>query len=149
MMKMARRIVVSAAVIAVVGGLVPAMAADSVTVKDFVVRIAEAKELPSDSCDGATSSLRRAGFNLPVVDCSSPLTEGDVARISGSIGIRVTTSQPDAAFSTNQMDAFFGAFNDDLSGATGTDTHKPGHGTDPLEKGKGKKKGLRSPDDPV
>ena len=149
MIKMTTRIGVSAAFIAVVGWLVPAMAADLVTVKDFVVRVAEAKELPATSCDGATSSLRRAGFNLPVVDCNSPLTEGDVARISGGIGIRVTTSQPDAAFSMSQMDAFFGAFNDDLSGVTGTDTHVEGHPVDPLEKGKGKKKGLRSPDDPV
>ncbi len=148
-MKMERRMGVAAALIVVVGLLAPAMAADSVTVKDFVVRIADAKELPADSCDGATGSLRQAGFNLPVLDCNSPLTEGDVARISSSIGIRVTTSQPDAAFSSSSMDAFFGAFDDDLSGATGTDTHKEGHGTDPLEKGKGKKKGLRSPDDPV
>jgi hypothetical protein len=140
---------VATAVIAVASLLVPAMAADSVMVKDFVVRIAHAKQLPAASCDSATGSLRQAGYNLPALDCNSPLTEGNVARISNSVGIRVTTSQPDAAFSASSMDAFFGAFNDDLSGATGTDTHKEGHGTDPLEKGKGKKKGLRSPDDPV
>jgi len=148
-MKTTRIIGLAAAGIAALGLSVPTLAAGDVTVKDFVVRIAQAKQLPATSCDGALSSLREAGYNLPVLNCESVLTEGDVAKISESIGIRVTTSQPTAVFGEAQVDAYFTAFSRQVSGdpdASGAGTDE---GSDPLTKGKGKKKGLRSPDDPV
>jgi len=148
-MRTVRIIALVAAGIAALGWAGPALAAGDVTVKDFVVRIAQAKQLPATSCDGAASSLREAGYNLPVVSCDSTLTEGDVARISESIGIRVTTSQPTAVFGAAQVDAYFTAFERQVSGDPDARGDGTDEGSDPLTKGKGKKKGLRSPDDPV
>jgi hypothetical protein len=142
-------VVSAAALIAAVGFAFPGVTADRVTVGDFVIRIASAKRLPAASCDGAADSLRQAGFAVPMLECGTPLTEGHVATISESIGIKVTTSRPAAAFGEAQVDAYFTAFARQVSGdpdAPGTGTDE---GTDPLTKGKGKKKGLRSPDDPV
>ena len=139
----------AAALMAALGVATPGVTADRVTVGDFVVRVAAAKRLPAASCDGAADSLRQAGFNVPRLECGSPLTEGHVATISESIGIKVTTGRPSAAFGEAQVDAYFTAFARQVSGdpdAPGTGTDE---GADPLLKGKGKKKGLRSPDDPV
>ena len=155
-MKMARRIGMAAALIAVAGLLVPAMAADYTT-GDFVKRVAAQKNLASSTVNAAASSLRQAGYQLPALDLDAALTEGDVVGISNVLGIRVTTSQPGAAFSETQADGYFAAFSSELSGNVqpsagdlGTDViGNNGNGANPLEKGKGKKKGLRSPDDPV
>lgn len=155
-MKTARRIGMAAALIAAAGLLVPAMAADYTT-KDFLMRIAAEKKLAASSPDVAASSLRQAGYTLPALDLDSALTEGDVVGISNALGIRVTTSQPGAPFSETQADGYFAAFSSELSsdvqptaGDLGTDViGNNGNGANPLEKGKGKKKGLRSPSDPT
>jgi hypothetical protein len=138
--------------------LVPAMAANAFKVGDFVVRIAETKNLSASTPSVAASSLRQAGYRLPAIDLGSVLTEGDVVGISNSLGIRVTTGQPDATFGETQVNNFFAAFSVELNTAAdpssgdefGTDViGNNGNGADPRDKGKGKKKGLRSPDDPV
>jgi hypothetical protein len=155
-MKMARRIGVAAVLIAVAGLLVPAMAADYQT-KDFLMRIAAEKNLAASTPSAAMTSLQQAGYKLPALDLDSALTEGDVVGISNALGIRVTTSQPGALFSETQADSYFAAFSSELGvtadpsiGDLGTDViGNNGNGANPLEKGKGKKKGLRSPDDPV
>jgi len=156
-MKIARRLGVAAALIAAAGLLVPAMAADYRT-GDFVKRIAAEKGLEATTPDVAVSSLMSAGYKLPALDLDSLLTEGDVVGISNAFGINVTTTQPDATFSETQADGYFAAFSTELGradqrntgDALGTDViGNNGNGANPLEKGKGKKKGLRSPDDPV
>lgn len=144
-----RWMVSAVALIATLGVAAPGVTADRVTVGDFVVRIALAKRLPAASCDAAADSLRQSGFGVPMLECGSPLTEGHVVTISESIGIKVTTSRPSAAFGEAQVDAYFTAFARQVSGDPDAARSGTDEGTDPLTKGKGKKKGLRSPDDPV
>jgi hypothetical protein len=147
---------VAAALIAAAGLLVPAMAADYYT-KDFVMRIAAEKNLAASTGTAAVGSLRQAGYKLPALNLDSALTEGDVVGISNALGIRVTTTQPGALFTESQADGYFAAFSSEIGAVTptsddvfGTDTiGNNGNGANPLEKGKGKKVGLRSPDDPV
>jgi hypothetical protein len=136
----------------------PAVAADAYKVGDFVVRIAAAKNLQASTPSVAADSLLQAGYKLPAVDLRAALTEGDVVGISTALGIRVTTTEPGAMFNSAQVESYFGAFSSELStaavpttsGDLGTDgIGNNGNGADPLEKGKGKKKGLRSPDDPA
>ncbi len=157
-MRMARKVGRVAALLVGVAAwvAVPASAATKVTVGDFLVRLAQAKQLNVTTPQDALQALRAAGINLPRLDLGATLTEGTVVAISNSAGIRVRTSSPDAEVSVDQVDSYFAAFGDDLG--TGKqppepdpdpETHKPGHGTDPLQKGKGKKKGLRSPADPL
>jgi hypothetical protein len=156
-MKIARRLGVAAALIAAAGLLVPAMAADYRT-GDFVKRVAAEKGLAATTPDVAVNSLGQAGYKLPALDLQSILTEGDVVNISNVLGINVTTTQPDAVFSETQAEGYFAAFSTELgksderntSDILGTDViGNNGNGANPLEKGKGKKKGLRTPDDPV
>jgi len=156
-MKIARQLGLAAALIAAAGLLVPAMAADYTT-GDFVKRIAAEKNLAASTVNAATDSLLQAGYKLPALDLRSALTEGDVVGISNALGVRVTTSQPGALFDEAQADGYFAAFSSELgSNVTpstgdvfGTDViGNNGNGANPLEKGKGKKKGLRSPNDPV
>jgi hypothetical protein len=154
-MKMARRLGVAAALIAAAGLLVPAMAADYTT-KEFVMRIAAEKNLAASTGPVAVNSLRQAGYKLPALDLDSALTEGDVVGISNALGIRVTTTQPGAVFTESQAEGYFAAFSSEIGmeptsdDTFGTDViGNNGNGANPLEKGKGKKVGLRSPDDPV
>ena len=154
-MKIARRLGVAAALIAAAGLLVPAMAADYST-KDFVMRIAAEKNLAASTGPVAVNSLRQAGYKLPALDLDSALTEGDVVGISNALGIRVTTTQPGAVFTQSQAEGYFAAFSSEITSdptsgdVFGTDViGNNGNGANPLEKGKGKKVGLRSPDDPV
>jgi hypothetical protein len=158
-MKIARGLGVAAALIAAAGLLVPAMAADYTT-GDFVKRIAAEKKLAASTANAAVNALQQAGYRLPALDLDSSLTEGDVVGISNALGIRVTTSQPGAPFGEAQADGYFAAFSTELGvnidptsdsdDVFGTDKlGNNGNGANPLDKGKGKKKGIRTPDDPV
>jgi hypothetical protein len=153
-MRIARRIGIVAAIAALVVAGISAQAADKVTVGDFVKRVAEAKNLAATSPVVALDSLRGLGCTASV-DLNDTLTEGAVVDISRCVGVKVNTSQPGAEFSAVQVDGYFSAFAQSLStdpnddDEATVDVHKPGHGTDPLLKGKGKKKGLRTPEDPV
>jgi hypothetical protein len=148
-MKIARRFGVVAAVFILMVAV--AAAGANLTVGDFVVKIAKAKQLDAPNAGAAVSSLRAAGFNMPALDLNKPLTEGTVVQISKSFGISVSTTRPDAQFDTAQVDSYFAAFGTQLNTTPGggTDTTAGGNGADPLTKGKGKKKGLRTPSDPV
>ena len=123
----------------VVAVMAPASAAEKVTVGDFLAQIAQAKQLPATSGSTALQALRNAGVALPDLDTNATLTEGTVAQVANSLGLKVTSSNPSAPFSQGQMNAFVTTFASDIGGSRDGNTT---NGADPLEKGKGKKKGL-------
>ncbi len=144
-MKIAKHFaVVSAAVLLVTAGMVPPAYAGELTVGDFFVSVAEVKKLNATNGRVAERSLRAAGYDLPKIDLDTILTEGVVAAISNSVGIRVTTSTPDAKFDEGRVNSYMAAFGGDLIKKPGDPTDpkpKPAfHKNDPSGKGKGKKK---------
>ena len=146
-MKNLRLGVISAALVAAFS-IAPALAAD-LTVGDFLVEIAKAKRLSADGAVSAQDALRSAGYALPSLDLGKRLTEGDVARIGTSVGLRVSTTKPEAPFTTEQTAAFMDSFGRQL-GAVGDEPATPrDHTGNNKSKGKGKKKGHQSPTDPV
>ena len=146
-----------AAALLVVALAAPAVAANDVTVGQFVQRMAMAKNLNSTDAMIAADSLRVVGVRLPAdLKMDARLTEADVVNISRAAGLRVTSSNPDKAFTSSQVDSFFFAFADeiDVNGDPGDmirgNTVRPygdgiGNGWgppfDPFTKGKGKAKG--------
>lgn len=155
-MRTAKRFGVVAAALIVLAAMVPAFAADGVKVGEFVVKVAEAKQLPAANTATAERSLRDAGYDLPALDLNGALTERVVVQISRALGINVSTSSPDAVFTTTQVNDFFSVFGQDVgvvNNPGGDDNPQPRGDkpkVDPLTKGKGKKKGLkRTPQDPV
>jgi hypothetical protein len=155
-----------AAALLVVALATPAVAANDVTVGQFVQRMAMAKNLNSTDAMIAADSLQAVGIRLPEdLKMTARLTEADVVEISRAAGLRVTSSNPDKLFTSDQVDSFFFAFSDEI-GVTGDPgdeafTVRPygeGNGNgwgppfDPFTKGKGqakgKAKGWRSPWEP-
>ena len=157
------------AVLVIALAIVPAFAAtgnSSATVGDFLRANAEIKGLESGDAAQAVAALRNAGYAIPDLALDRLLTQGDVVRISQSLGLNVTTSTPEATFGENELGNFFSAFGETLSGGTsagGTTANSeppdgkddgpanpdPPSGVDPISKGKGKKKGLmKSPSEP-
>lgn len=139
----------------VVAGVIAAFAAVSVmaaevTVGQFVVEIAKVKNVSAGDPESAVRGLQAAGVNLSGLDLRKSLTEGDVASIASAVGIRVTTSQPAAAFSQRQVDSFVQTFGSDLNtgGDPGTVRTENTTRIDP-QPGKGKSKGFRSPSEPI
>ena len=91
-------------------------ASDSVTVGDFVQRVAEAKGVDSTDAYASVSSLAGVGVRVPAdLEFSSPLTEGDVVAIARSLGINVRSGNPDASFTADQVDRFFLSFDSDIT----------------------------------
>jgi beta-lactam-binding protein with PASTA domain len=142
---------ISAVAIAMVvaAAAVPALAAGDVTVGQFIQQLAMTKKLNSSDARTAADSLEAAGVKLPSgLDYSSGLTEGTVTSISRSAGLNVRSSNPERAFSSDQMDRFFMSFSRELS-VKGDVTVKgdddpPGvnpPSSDNSQRGKGKKKG--------
>lgn len=127
------------AVAALVAGTTAMAAPRTVSTGQFLVEVAKAQRLDAADPASAANSLRAAGFKLPDVALDKPLTEGMVTSIASALGIRVTTKNPDASFGADQMDNFLKNFSRELSAQAGDTTVA---GSDPLTKGKGKKKGL-------
>ena len=156
-------------VVALALAAVPALAAASVSVGDFVQGLARAKNLGASDASAAVASLAGVGIRMPAgTDLGRPLTEADVASISRLAGVKVTTTRPDAPFDEQRLQRFFTTFANELGPKTGGETvstrngetpdgqsgDAPGNGPgfDPYSKGKGgskgKKKGHRTPSDP-
>ena len=132
---------------------VPAVAANTVTVGDFVMELARVKGLSASSAAQAKASIESTGVTLPVADFGRVLTQGDVVAIGNAAGLNLSSSTPEAAFTGDQVDAFLVVLAPEL-GATDGDNSTDGayndNGADPRTKGKGKKKGLfRSPSEPM
>jgi hypothetical protein len=127
--------------------------AAEMTVGQFIQELARFKNLRAGDERAAADALTGAGFRLPAdLDFSKRLTERDVVRISASGGLPVTTSVPEMAFSSEQVERFLLAFSSELSdGSEGEDppeTREKEPGFDPFGKGKGKGKGWQSPTEP-
>jgi len=129
--------------------------ASDVTVGQFVQELARAKKLNATDPVVAADSLRTAGVRLPDdVNLSRRLTEADVVRISRSVGLLVSTTNPESPFDQDQMDRFFVVFGSELVTTPPTDppveTQEPAF--DPWTKGKGNHYGhhkySRSPTEP-
>ena len=147
--------------VAVVAG--PVFGADA-TVDRFVRELAKHKRVNATDGAAAVDSLRSIGVRLPQnLDLNKRLTERDVAELSRAAGLRVTTSNPDALFSTEKLDRFFASFGAELTddcAVPGGDCTNPGNGGgpgdnppfDPFTKAKGKGKGKakfnRTPTEP-
>ena len=146
-----------AAALLVVALAAPAVAANDVTVGQFVQRMAMVKNLNSTDAMIAADSLRAVGVRLPAdLKMDARLTEADVVNISRAAVLRVTSSNPDKVFTSGQVDSFFFAFSDEI-GVNGDpddenygNTVRPygeGYGNgwgppfDPFTKGKGQAKG--------
>jgi hypothetical protein len=154
--------VMAVAALVVVAAAAPAFAANDVTVGDFVQRMATAKNLNASDARIAADSLRAVGVRLPAdLKLSARLTEADVVTISRAAGLTVTSSNPERAFTDDQVDSYFFAFADELVAGTGDETIgtnlEPSNSQgqppfDPFTKGKGKHKGWgkghQSPSEP-
>ncbi len=99
--------------------IAPASAATSdVTVGQFLIEVAKAKNLAATDSVVAESSLRTAGASLPRLDHSKLLTQGDVAAISLGLGLRLTTSNPLAGFTRTDVDSYLATFGPELGSST-------------------------------
>jgi hypothetical protein len=142
----------------------PAFAiANRVTVGDFLVRVAAARDLPAADASQAVRSLRATGIGVPALDLSAPLTQGVVVQVSGVFGLSLRSSSPNSEFSAEQLERYFVTFEDEIGDGdlptddSGESAEEPGpyprpneNAADPLTKGKGKKKGLPvSPSEPI
>jgi hypothetical protein len=149
---MNRRVMALGAVLAVAWvGAASLPAQESASVGQLLVEIARARAMAAQSPAIAAASLRAAGFAVPTAGLDQRLTEGRVVEIVGLFGVKVATRSPEAPFDRKQVDSLMAAFGEELTAAADSSESsvlKDGQGADPLEKGKGKKKGLRSPGDP-
>ena len=150
MSKVKRLIAVAASVAMVAAVALPAFAAGSeVTVGQFVQELAKIKNLNATDAEIAVDSLAAVGVRLPAgIELGKRLTEADVARISRLAGVQVSTSNPDRAFSSEQVDQFFVAFGSEIAGDDGGDFSTQGDdgdgpGFNPYTKGKGGSKGKK------
>ncbi len=120
-----------------------------VSVGDFVVRLAQAKNLEATDARVAAESLHRDGIQLPTdLELSRDLTEGDVARISRALGLAVSTNRPEADFSSEQVDRFFASFRVEMAlnrpeTEPSAHTRAPAGAFNPYTKGKGALKGKK------
>ena len=157
------------AALAIAFSLVVPVYAASVTVGDFVTELARVKQLDAVDAQTAADSLAAAGIRIPSdLDLGKQLTEADVARLSQLMGLKVSSSSPDRAFSGEQVDQFFVAFGEDIAGGQDDDfdtrngetpggesgsANGNGPGFNPYTKGKGgakgKKKGHGGPVSPT
>lgn len=155
----------------VIGCASLALADSSVTVGQFVQRLARTMNLNATDVDTAVDSLERAGVQLPgSLRYSSALTEGDVTRIGRAAGLSLRTGNPEANFDQDNVDRFFVSFGEEFAAVSrGTTSESSANSTpffDPFNplirfrddedanegtgkgKGKGKGKGGRTPTDP-
>lgn len=140
----------------------PALAAQDMTVGQFVQELARSRGLESTDGITALEALSSSGVAMPVgLHMESNLTERDVVSLSRAVGLNVTSSQPNKAFDASHADRFFASFSRELAhgaqrAADGEDSGQetfPGMGENdppfnPFTKGKGKNKGGVSEIDP-
>lgn len=101
-----------------VGTVVAPAFAGNVTVGRFYTELAQAKHLVSVDAASAEANLRGAGFNLPKLALDKSLTEGDMASISNSVGVPVTTQRPSQVISESQMGTFLSSFGRQINAPT-------------------------------
>ena len=132
------------------------VADNSLNMGDFLAAYAKAirLDLPANAgTDTVVAALKASGVKLDAIDASRTLTQGDVVRFGKANGLRISSSNPAAAFSAAEMDQFFATF-----GATITQSgdrvaasdNPPGDPANNANTTKGKKKGrpFQSPTEP-
>ena len=97
-----------------VGTVVAPAFAGNVSVGRFYTELAQAKHLVSVDAASAEANLRGAGFNLPKLALDKSLTEGDMASISGALGLAVTTVRPSQLISESQLNTYLSSFGSQL-----------------------------------
>src|SRR6516162_9225277 len=134
------------AVLAAAALALPAFAGN-VTVGRFYTELAKAKHLGAVDATSAEANLRAAGFHLPSINLDKTLTEADVAAISTSLGVSVSTSRPTSVVSESQMSQFVGSYGTQFAvpknlqlnpGTPNNGLNPDSHGGDPGNSGNGK-----------
>ena len=151
-MKNGRKLGLLVAVVMVGVMAVPAFAASQrgvVTVGDFVKNVAGAMRLPAMDATTAEAAIRAAGFTLPRLDRNAALTEGAVAAIASSVGLRVASSNPAAGFNQAQVDQFLASMGSGLGSSRFTVVDSRGSvstmSTESSASGSGSGKGKKKP----
>ena len=91
---------------------------DSITVGDFVVRLAGAMSLPLEdeaSPIAALAALKAATTLDKELDLKADLTEGHVVYLVGVVGVQLDTFQADQPLSQTGAQSFFQLFGDALA----------------------------------
>jgi hypothetical protein len=127
--------------VALMLSIAPASASSEANTGDLLVALAHSNRLPAGNAEIAAQSLRSAGYAVPQIDLTARLTERNVVEVGRAMGLNLTTSRPDAPFSSSQVDSFVASFASSLDGRDSSGSNQT-RGADPLEKGKGLKKGL-------
>jgi hypothetical protein len=130
---------------------VPVLAGDTaMTTGEFLHQLALARQLAAVDGPDAQRLLSEEGAQLATLNLTEPLTEGTLVEILQSLGIQVTTSQPEAPIESSSIEALM-VFISAQAEATeqSTTSNEPGpyprpndQSADPAAQGKGKKKGL-------
>jgi len=148
-------------------GTAPQVGGDTVvTVGDFLLRYAEVLRLPlsTPTAEAALLELSERGLVDAEADLARVLTEGDVVRIAGRSGLRLTSLSEDRVFPASKMTPFFETFGGVLAspddggpaaegGVLAADTCDPnvsncGEGSDRAREKRKKKKDRETPPDP-
>ena len=124
---------------------VPTFAAGDATVGEFVIKLAKTRNLAATDAGVAGNALRGVGVRVPAdLNYSKRLTEGDVALLSRSFGLNVTTATPDTLFTADQVDRFFATFDVGITLDEGNATRaRDDLKFNPCSKGKGGSKGKK------
>jgi hypothetical protein len=130
----------------------PALAAGEFTVGKFIQELARTKNLNATDARIAVDSLRSVGIRIPEqIRLDQRLTEGDVVEISRAIGLRVSTNNPEAPFTEEQVSNYVQAFSAELGLIGGGEEDPPSVRVpdfDPHSKGKAYAKGHRTTVEP-
>jgi hypothetical protein len=112
-------IVAFVAIIALSGAPLLAAPGNAMTTADLALRMARAGGItltPFDSPGAALDALARAGIFLEN-DLETPVTEKVLLEVGAALGVKVTTSRPEAAVSTTVGSAFIASFKGALQSA--------------------------------
>jgi len=157
-MKIVRGFALGMATLAVVFFAAGGAYADTpVTVGDFLGAYAKAMniQLPANAdSDAVVAALKASGVKLDAgLDTAKALTQGDVVRVAKANGLRMTTRNPESAFTLSEMDQFFTSYGATLTQGNdrvAASDNPPGDPANNANTTKGKKKGrpFQSPTEP-
>ena len=114
---------------------------DTVTVGWFLHQVAVARQIPSASESDAWAALRGAGIQLPKMDSTKVLTEGDVVEIGRSLGLKVDSRTPSAPFDRMRAQTFVSTVVPGSGDGAASTRDSGGTPNDASNNGRGKKKG--------
>ena len=152
----------AAIALVITSGAYANVASNTVNMGDFLAAYAKALniELPANaSADTLVAALKASGVKLDAnIDPAKALVQGDVVRVGKANGLRLTTRNPEGAFTAAEFDQFFASYGSTLA-KNGSDarlagedfqTNPPGDPAGHANTDKGKKKGrpFQSPTEP-